>query len=30
VFTETTRTSQIAWTASLISVLFARLSTRNV
>ena len=30
VFTESTRTSQIDWTASLISVLFARGSTRNV
>jgi len=30
VFTEVTRTFQIVWTASLISVLFERLSTRNV
>src|SRR5512132_4402532 len=30
VLTEVTRTFQMVWTASLISVLFARLSTRNV
>src|SRR5262249_37289391 len=30
VFTDVTRTFQIDWTASLISVLFARRSTRNV
>jgi hypothetical protein len=30
VFTPVTRTFQMLWTASLISVLFARGSTRNV